>query len=117
MDSQANNTTLTFMLIVAGMFDLTQFLLMLAFGVGLILNSIVTIFAITIFFIWLSMNGMMDMKTGMRLVGFGAGETFPFINALPLWLAFVASIIIIQKKAALGPLGAAIPTGGVSPKK
>ena len=95
-----------FMIIIALAFDGLQFLL-LAIAVGAVLNSIVSVIAWLIFFIWLHAKGMSftSFKGGARslaknpqvinmaTVGIGF---IPIINALPERTAGTLAIIIIE---------------------
>ncbi|PIT96785.1 hypothetical protein COT82_01285 [Candidatus Campbellbacteria bacterium CG10_big_fil_rev_8_21_14_0_10_35_52] len=80
-----------FMLGVAVMIDIIQIFLLFFFGVGLIVNRFITIFAAMTFFLWFALNGVtfltgkMSNQKMFRFFGAAFGEFIPIIGSLPLW--------------------------------
>tara|TARA_B100001971_G_scaffold135384_1_gene125058 strand:- start:359 stop:751 length:393 start_codon:yes stop_codon:yes gene_type:complete len=79
------------MVAVAAAVDIVQILLVFFFGVGLLVNRFITIFAFMMFFFWFALNGVsfltgkMSMKKMTRFFGTAFGEIIPVLGALPLW--------------------------------
>ena len=79
------------MVAVAAAVDIVQILLVFFFGVGLLVNRFITIFAFMMFFFWFALNGVsfltgkMSMKKMTRFFGTAVGEIIPVLGALPLW--------------------------------
>ena len=79
------------MLGVAVMIDIIQIFFLFFFGIGLIVNRFITIFAFMTFFLWFALNGVTFLTGKMykekmfRFFGVAFGEFIPIIGSLPLW--------------------------------
>lgn len=90
-----------FMLAVAGVFDLIQFLISFIPYVGWIISVFLSIFVWLTFYMWFKLNGISFLDKGSRLaITFFLGaiiEVIPIINILPGWtLSVVLMLLIIR---------------------
>lgn len=90
-----------FMLAVAGVFDLIQFLISFIPYVGWIISVFLSIFVWLTFYMWFKLNGISFLDKGARLaITFFLGaiiEVIPIINILPGWtLSVVLMLLIIR---------------------
>lgn len=88
------------MLMVAAFFDLIQILLLLFFGIGLILNRLVTIIEYFIFTIWFSFQGVNVFGSGFlnKTSSTFIGEIIPGLGSLPLFTLGIWMIIKQSQK-------------------
>jgi hypothetical protein len=118
MNEGPTKIDLALMMAVAILFDGSQIFLEWTLGwigVGFMASPFVSIFAIPSYFIWFSIKGMMNINMGMKLFAVSVGEVVPLVNELPGFSGLIGSEMINRAKEQLGPLGAAIPTGGKAP--
>ncbi|MFQ5754352.1 MAG: hypothetical protein ACE5HI_20415 [bacterium] len=79
------------MVAVAATVDIVQILLIFFFGVGLLVNRFITIFAFMMFSFWFALNGVsfisgrMSVQKMLRFFGTAFGEVIPVLGAFPLW--------------------------------
>jgi len=102
MDTPITKTTAVFMITLAVIFDLIQFLVSLLHFIPVIGNAVafvgtttITIVASMTFYIWFKINGV-SFNTSKRIVSFGGGiltEFIPILNALPAWTFSVVLVI------------------------
>ncbi len=98
-ERKINNTTLAFMLVVAGAIDLVQFFLGLLF-VGLFMNWAISIIVWLTFYLWFKIKGVDFFYNPWRVLGFGGGlvaEVVPILNLLPVWTAAVIFVALSQR--------------------
>jgi uncharacterized membrane protein len=79
-------TQKVFMMAIAILFDLVEFILTLL-AVGIIINRIITVVEYFIYILWFSINRVFffQPKTMKRLGGTFIAEIFPVIGALPMF--------------------------------
>jgi len=89
------DTTLVFMLIIAGFYDLIQFLISFIPVLGEILSMLISIFAFMTFYVWFKMYGM-NFMTPKRAATMGGGfliELIPVVDMLPAWTCAVVILV------------------------
>ena len=88
------------MMIVAGCADLAQAGL-ISVGIGVVGNTLVSVCALVGFGIWFQMHGVSwspeNPRTFFTMLGGGTGEAIPVLNALPMWLAMVTTIVMMTR--------------------
>ncbi|MDO8576443.1 MAG: hypothetical protein Q7R90_03950 [bacterium] len=87
----------------AVVFDIIQFLLVLPW-IGLLVNSIISIFAAMFFGMSFSHYDMSIMSPE-RFLGFGGtmvGEVIPGVDIIPFWTVFVARTVIHEWRSPRG---------------
>ncbi len=83
--------TIVLMILTALFFDGLQIALEFVFGLGLVVDSFVSIFAVFTFTVWFKMHNV-NFVNPKRLAAMGGGffiEIIPGLNALPVWTAAV----------------------------
>ncbi len=89
--SSLPKSTVALMLCTALFFDGLQIVLEFVFGLGIVVDSFVSIFAIFTFSVWFKMHDI-SFVNPKRLAAMGGGffiEIIPGLNALPVWTAAV----------------------------
>lgn len=89
--SPLSGSTIVLMILCALFFDGLQIALEFLFGLGLVVDSFVSIFAGLTFFVWFKMHDI-NFVDPKRLAAMGGGffiEIIPGLNALPVWTAAV----------------------------
>lgn len=99
--SSLSGGTIVLMILTALFFDGLQIALEFVFGLGLVVDSFVSIFAIFTFTVWFKMHDI-SFVNPKRLAAMGGGffiEVIPGLNALPVWTAAVWYTISTTKIA------------------
>jgi len=93
---RVGSVTGKFMIAIAVLVDITQFLLVLIPFVGWLLGMVLSIVASFLFGIWFSHHGvsLMSSKRVLGFLGTMVGEWIPFISAAPFWTCLVAFTVI-----------------------
>lgn len=94
------NTTAALMLSFALLVDLIQALLTAAAGVGLVLNTLVSVFVGFCLWFWFKLHGVgfiSDPKRFLTLMAQSLGEVIPAINNLPIFFAGALITIILTR--------------------
>lgn len=89
------------MMIMAGCVDLAQAGLIALVGAGIVVNTLVTICAGLGFWIWFQTLGVSwgpeNPRTFFTMLGGGTAEIIPGLNALPMWLAMITTVIMMTR--------------------
>ncbi|OGF63948.1 hypothetical protein A2661_02200 [Candidatus Giovannonibacteria bacterium RIFCSPHIGHO2_01_FULL_45_24] len=69
--------------------------------IGVVVNWIIDVFALLLFYVWLKMLGMSmyesrGFKTLLSLIGAMGVEIMPLVNSLPGWTAFATLTVIFE---------------------
>ncbi|QQG42705.1 MAG: hypothetical protein HYW15_00560 [Candidatus Giovannonibacteria bacterium] len=78
--------------------------------IGVVVNWIIDVFALLLFYVWLKMLGMSmyeskGFKTLLSLIGAMGIEILPLVNSLPGWTAFAALTVIFEFSGHMPTLG------------
>ncbi len=78
--------------------------------IGVVLNWIIDVFALLLFYVWLKMLGISmyeskGFKTLLALIGALGVELLPLINALPGWTVFAVLTVIFEFSERMPILG------------
>lgn len=99
-ESRISTTAATMLLSFAVFIDALQFILELML-VGLLLDSVIDIFATFIFGIWFSHYGVSLMKKNpLGFLGTSIAKFIPFTEMFPLWTLYVWLTIRSERRAA-----------------
>lgn len=78
--------------------------------IGVVVNWIIDVFALLLFYVWLKMLGMnmyesKGFKTLLALIGAMGVEILPLVNSLPAWTAFAALTVVFEFAERMPVLG------------
>jgi hypothetical protein len=112
-EEQIKGMTLVFMLVVAGFYDLIQFLISFIPILGQVISMLISVFAFLTFYLWFKTYGM-NFMTPKRALTMGGGflvELIPILDMLPAW---TATVIILVGTTKVKELAAKSAIGGVA---